>query len=41
MAKSTAILEIDREETKTLKPSERLKNFKEFTLPTSSKKINK
>ena len=40
MAKSTAFLEIDREETKTLKPSERLKNFKEFTLPTSSKKMN-
>ena len=40
MTKSTAFLEIDREETKTLKPSERLKNFKEFTLPTSSKKMN-
>ena len=40
MTKSTAFLEIDREETKTLKPSERLKNFKEFILPTSSKKMN-
>jgi glutamate synthase (NADPH) small chain len=40
MVKATAFLEIDREETKTLKPSERLKNFKEFTLPTPSKKMN-
>ncbi|MDC3090829.1 glutamate synthase subunit beta [Rickettsiales bacterium] len=40
MAKATAFLEIDREDTKTLKPSERLKNFKEFILPTPAKQMN-
>ncbi len=39
MGKFTAFLDVDREEVKTLKPKERLKNFNEFTLPISDKKL--
>ncbi len=39
MSKVTAFLEVEREENKLLKPNERLKNFNEFILPNSEKKL--
>ena len=40
MKKETAFLDIQREETKSFKPNERIKNFKEFIIPTSKTKIS-
>ena len=40
MAKATGFLEIDREETKSILPEDRIKNFKEFILPSSNKKVS-
>lgn len=40
MNKASAFLEIKREETKSIAPETRLKNFDEFILPTSDKKLN-
>ena len=40
MAKATGFLELDREETKSFLPEDRVKNFKEFILPSSDKKVS-
>ena len=40
MAKATGFLEIDREETKSILPEDRVKNFKEFILPSSDKRVS-
>ncbi len=39
MSKTTAFLEFKREDNKLLRPSERIKNFKEFVLPSSEIKL--
>jgi len=40
MGKVTGFLEFDREENKTISPNSRIKNFKEFIIPFSSKKLS-
>ena len=40
MSKVTAFMDVQREESKLLKPHERVKHFEEFTIPTSLKKLS-
>ena len=39
MKKETAFLEIGREETQSIDPSKRIKNFDEFIIPSSKTKV--
>ena len=40
MGKVTGFLEYDRVENKSISPKSRVKNFKEFIIPYSSKVLN-